>query len=418
MSRIITLIYPNGRQEVIDRQADPNESPVNLAAQISIHQALGTFIKVHDTWRKVSWTYKVVNTRAGKGVESVKSTSIPKVAGWWAGFTEHDNGKLVADPFKPDSGFRPNANGGWGSYVKVQGPYSSWAAAKAAKPGGIVNPRKTKRTPKPKFQIGDRVCDLDGGRPGTVGFIGSWVEGWEPHLTPHGGKGAFAYGGTPVEGSAGYWTYKVQQDSGPRHTRNEPNLRKLKKSEEKKPAKTRKSNPWTKAEAEALLDKQLTSSLGASWGSFTGESRHMPSGAWRLGVMYPKSGRWYWTIWPTGRLKGEHSLGGHRSPSKWTSGHAKANPRSRWVEKPEGTWLARYKEGPSFVIVDEEGLYTLLRGRWSVRLDSFKSEFKLGRYKTLSDAQQAAETSRKTRYSNPKTKTRTTGPRKRKTTKR
>jgi len=88
-----------------------------------------------------------------------------------------------------------------------------------------------------------------------------------------------------------------------------------------------KRNPgsFTLAAAQALLDKQLTASLGKGWGSFTGETRHMPSGAWRIGVLYPKTGRWYWTIWSTGRLKGEHSLRGSRDPKKWTSGHK--NPR-------------------------------------------------------------------------------------------
>lgn len=90
--------------------------------------------------------------------------------------------------------------------------------------------------------------------------------------------------------------------------------------------KGRKKNPgFSLSDARALLDKQLTESLGAGWGTFSGETRQMPSGAWRIGVLYPKSGRWYWTIWPNGRLKGEHSLGGSRDPKKWTSGHK--NPR-------------------------------------------------------------------------------------------
>lgn len=89
------------------------------------------------------------------------------------------------------------------------------------------------------------------------------------------------------------------------------------------PGDSKRKNPaFTEAVARALLDQQLAKTLGPSWGKFTGEVRKMLSGdAWRFGVWYPTSGRWYWTIWPSGRVKGEHSLGGHKSPSKWTSGH-------------------------------------------------------------------------------------------------
>lgn len=92
--------------------------------------------------------------------------------------------------------------------------------------------KENPRQPKPKFSLGDRVCDLDGGRPGTVGFIVGYTEGWQPHTSAPGGVGVFAHSGHPIEGSKGYWVYKVQEDNGPRHHRNEPNLRKLKKSED------------------------------------------------------------------------------------------------------------------------------------------------------------------------------------------
>lgn len=106
-------------------------------------------------------------------------------------------------------------------------------------------------------------------------------------------------------------------------------LRSSLRSNPKKGRKTSfKRNPgFSLTDAKALLDKQLTASLGKGWGTFSGETRQMPSGAWRIGVLYPKTGRWYWTIWSTGRLKGEHSLGGSRDPKKWTSGHARKNPR-------------------------------------------------------------------------------------------
>lgn len=75
---------------------------------------------------------------------------------------------------------------------------------------------------------------------------------------------------------------------------------------------------WTESQARTALDTALTDSIGSSYGTFTGESRHMPSGAWRFGVRYPH-GVWYWTIWqdpgrPHGvALKGGRTLGKSRS---------------------------------------------------------------------------------------------------------
>lgn len=111
----------------------------------------------------------------------------------------------------------------------------------------------------------------------------------------------------------------------------------------------RRNPGFSLADAQALLDKQLTESLGAGWGTFSGETRQMPSGAWRIGVMYPKSGRWYWTIWPNGRLKGEHSLGGSRDPKKWTSGHK--NPRNTPLgdSAAEREWLRFYAQPGSVI---------------------------------------------------------------------
>lgn len=94
--------------------------------------------------------------------------------------------------------------------------------------------------PKPKFKYGDRVCDLDGGRPGVISFIGSWVPGWNAYRSAPGGSGVFAHSGHDIEGSPGYYTYKVQQDDGPRHTRNEPNLRRC-TAAENRAAKARKN---------------------------------------------------------------------------------------------------------------------------------------------------------------------------------
>lgn len=93
---------------------------------------------------------------------------------------------------------------------------------------------------KPKFKVGDRVCDKDGGRPGVVSWVGGYTEGWAPYQ----GKGPHYTG--MIEGSPGYYTYKVQEDNdGPRVTRNEINLVRCKA----KPK--RKSNP-TRWEARAV----------------------------------------------------------------------------------------------------------------------------------------------------------------------
>ncbi len=84
---------------------------------------------------------------------------------------------------------------------------------------------------------------------------------------------------------------------------------------------------WSESQARAALDRALTESVGSSWGSFTGEVRRLPSGAWKFGVGYPRSGRWYWTIWqdpkrPHGiALKGDRSLGGK----------VKRNPMKSWI---------------------------------------------------------------------------------------
>ncbi len=81
----------------------------------------------------------------------------------------------------------------------------------------------------------------------------------------------------------------------------------------------------------------------------------------------------------------------------------KKNPSSRgkWQKIRDGEWGAYYASGPSFEIIHEGTYYTLYRGRWSAKARSFKSSVSLGRYKSMSEAQQAAETSRRTR-SNPR----------------
>jgi hypothetical protein len=70
-----------------------------------------------------------------------------------------------------------------------------------------------------------------------------------------------------------------------------------------------RKNPFTRSDAEKLLNGLLAKSIGTkNWGTFTGAAKHMKSGNWKIGVEYPSGSRFYWVVPPTGKIRGTHTF--------------------------------------------------------------------------------------------------------------